>query len=927
MNRRLSFFFLLLIDLFSTSTSAQKFPDEMHLSPDERRLKTGGNLPYKGFYESNTIRNINLQFSAADFWTTLTNNFPSRTDMMVTMTIDGVVYDSVGVRFKGNSSYSAIGNSPKKSFNISLDNYIPGQNVGGYNTIVLNNCFADPSFMNEIIYEQQISKHIAAPKGNFAHLFINGEDWGIYDNVEQLNHDFIKEWFLSTKGALWRARNPMGSPAPRGRNGDSLSSLYNFGTDTTFYSWHYNLKSSGIPDPFTKLMTTIQVLDTVSPNNVENILGDYLDIDAALWLIVSENIFGDDDSYLYKGRKDYYIYYEPESGRMIPLEMDGNDTYQNSESNLSVFFNVNEPNFVLLHKLLNIPSMRQRYLAHMRTAVIDELDTIESFSIIDSYYNLIDSIVQADTKKLYTNSDFVNKKPLQKQFIKDRHISILSNTEVAQAGPVISNVVFYSDSIAWKRPKADEVVWVNATVTSASGIHGVNLYSGINLVGKFSKDTMFDDGLHHDQSAGDGIFGAMISGKPGATWMRFYIEGVAGNTSKTVSYEPAGAEHDVFTYLVLPSPASDTSVVINELMAKNISTVADSTGEYDDWIELYNNSNQPKDISGYYLTDKKYNLRKWKLPKGTIIPARGYQIVWADENKDDGKFNTNFNLSSTFGENILLLNSNLELVDEVTFGPQPPDKGYARVPNGTGTLVIQLPTFNGNNNSVPHASIGVNDTVCSLVVRFNNNSTNASSYSWNFGDGPAFFSIFAPIYIYSSPGTYTVTLIAYNGTTSDTDFATITVFSDSSVSFGTDTIISNGLTYQLDAGAGFSTYQWSTNDTTQIITVDSIGNYCVQVLTQHGCMNETCVFVIVNANGIEIRENFKNLLYPNPTDEYLILRSDSYRKETLEIFNSLGKCILKEEFPGSVTVNTKSWSEGIYFVKLGFFSNIFIVKH
>ena len=271
-----NWFLFLVFILTSIGLIAQKFPDEMHLSADGKRLIIGGNLPYSGFYDSNTIHIINIDFTSPNYWTTLTNNFPSRTDLRAKMTIDGVIFDSVGVRFKGNSSYSSIGASEKKSFNISLDGFIHGQNVGGYSTIVLNNCYQDRSFLREVIYEQQICKHIPSPKGSFAHLYLNGQDWGLYDNVEQLNHDYEKEWFLSHTGALWRARNPPGSHAPQGSNGDSLASLYNFGTDTNFYASHYNLKSSDIPDPWKRLMKAIRVLDTVSASNVEQVLGDRL---------------------------------------------------------------------------------------------------------------------------------------------------------------------------------------------------------------------------------------------------------------------------------------------------------------------------------------------------------------------------------------------------------------------------------------------------------------------------------------------------------------------------------------------------------------------------------------------------------------------------------------------------------------------------
>ena len=44
-------------------------------------------------------------------------------------------------------------------------------------------------------------------------MVINGESWGIYDNVEQFNKDFVKEWFGTTKGARWKVP---GSPGGHG---------------------------------------------------------------------------------------------------------------------------------------------------------------------------------------------------------------------------------------------------------------------------------------------------------------------------------------------------------------------------------------------------------------------------------------------------------------------------------------------------------------------------------------------------------------------------------------------------------------------------------------------------------------------------------------------------------------------------------------
>ena len=47
------------------------------------------------------------------------------------------------------------------------------------------------------------------------------------------------------------------------------------------------------------------------------------------------------------------------------------------------------------------------------------------------------------------------------------------------------------------------------------------------------------------------------------------------------------------------------AVVINEFMASNVKTIADGQGQFDDWIELYNPSDAPVDVGGWYLTPLK----------------------------------------------------------------------------------------------------------------------------------------------------------------------------------------------------------------------------------------------------------------------------------------------------------------------------------
>ena len=127
-------------------------PDEMYLSPDGRTLYTGGQAP-SGLYEPYLVRRVDLQFSQSNYWTLLTQGYQNHTDLPATMIVDGVTYDSVGVRFKGQTSYNT-GSSQKKSFNITTNSFVSGQDLMGYQILNFNNAFQDESFLHEVIYQR-----------------------------------------------------------------------------------------------------------------------------------------------------------------------------------------------------------------------------------------------------------------------------------------------------------------------------------------------------------------------------------------------------------------------------------------------------------------------------------------------------------------------------------------------------------------------------------------------------------------------------------------------------------------------------------------------------------------------------------------------------------------------------------------------------
>ncbi len=701
---------------------AQNLPPQMHLSADGRQLITGDQAP-TGLYDSSIIRTLYLDFPQSNYWTLLTNNYVSKTDLPAKMTVDGEVYDSVGVRFKGQTSYFMAQSSQKKSFNLTVDYVYPDQKLMGYKTLNLNNSFQDPSFLREVFYQHQIRRHIPAAKSNFVKLYLNGQYWGIYPNVQQLNKDFLKEWFFSADGINWRADRPDGTVGggpggPGGGWGDGTAALNYLGTDTALYQQYYTLKSSDQDQPWDYLVATCNALNTTPLAELPDVLPDYLDIDRTLWHLASEIAFSDDDSYVYKGKMDYYVYYEPETGRMTPLEYDGNSAMEANFANWGAFYNETKVNYPLLNRVLAVPIWRQRYLAHLRTIIQEELNPTVSHAMLDNYKSMIDSLVKADTKKSSSNTQFDNELNVLKNFITTRRNNLLNNTEVKQVAPVIESADYRNIAgEQWKQPLPGEEAIVTAKVSSANGIFGVNLFYSTKLTGNFTPLKMYDDGQHHDGAADDGLYGANLPAQIAGTWVRFYIEAVANTTARSVSYLPVGAEHDVFIYQVEPTSLLNGPVVINELMASNSTTVKDEQGDFEDWFELYNTSNQAVNLGGYYLSDNPANLAKYEIPQGISIPANGYLIFWADEDGVDGPQHCNFKLSAD-GETLFLLNPNLVIVDSVTFGIQTVDKSYSRIPNGTGNFIIKAPTFNLNNETV--VAVSEADVVADRLAVFPN---------------------------------------------------------------------------------------------------------------------------------------------------------------------------------------------------------------
>jgi hypothetical protein len=722
-----------LLFLFGLSMSfgmrAQNLPDEWYISDDGRRLVTGGQ-PAVGLFHEDSVPAIHLWFSQSNYWNQLENNYASGTPILATLIYNGQTYDSVGVKFKGETSYFMLPpGAEKMSFDINLDEWIPGQDLGGYESINLNNGFQDNSIMRDVVYKHLIRPLVPAAKANFAKLYINGMNWGVYSLVQDLDGDFIRQWWFSNDGARWRAQAPGNGGGGGGQWGDGTAALNYLGPDTTTYKQYYTLKNSNTPQPWDHLVTTCAKLNNTALAQLADTLDTYMDLDRVLWHLACENAFADDDSYIHKGKSDYSLYWEPETGRMTTQEIDGNSVLSPNNIGWSPFYHADNANYPLLNRLLAVQDIRQRYLAHLRTVITTALNGPQGAALAQNYRALIDTMVQNDPKKLMTYMQFTSGVTQLTNQLNTRRNNLLANTEVAQVAPTITGTQHESSAGVNMAPTANEAAHVRSTITSNSGLFRVLLHWSSELPGRFATTPMYDDGAHDDGAAMDGVFAADIPGQGPGTWVRYYITAEANNAAHSMSFDPAGAEHDVYVYQVEASVSPIDAIVINEVMASNASTVTDNNGQYEDWIELYNRGTAAVDLQGWYLTDTPFEPTKWHLPGGTVLEPNAYMIVWADEDASQGAMHANFKLSAS-GESVLLYDPDTALADQVDFDAQESDMGYARVPNGTGPFVMQAPTFAANNNNV-----GLNEQGDEHVLRaFPNPASTFFTLQWAGAD-------------------------------------------------------------------------------------------------------------------------------------------------------------------------------------------------
>ncbi len=199
----------------------------------------------------------------------------------------------------------------KRSLNLTMDFVDGDQRLYGYKTLNLLNANGDASYLSSVLYSHIARKYIAAPKANFVRVVINGENWGIYVNVQQFNKEFVAENFGTTKGARWKVS---GNPGADG-------GLRYFGDELDEYKRRFQIKSGDDEQAWTDLVQLCKLLNDTPPEQLESKLSGILDIDETLWFLALDCSLVNSDGYWTRA-SDYSIYQdEKRKFHLIPHDM------------------------------------------------------------------------------------------------------------------------------------------------------------------------------------------------------------------------------------------------------------------------------------------------------------------------------------------------------------------------------------------------------------------------------------------------------------------------------------------------------------------------------------------------------------------------------------------------------------------------------
>ncbi len=611
--------------------------------------------------------------------------------------------DSVGLRIRGNTSRE----SEKKSFKLDFEHFVDGREFYSVDKMNLNGEHNDPSIIrSKLAWDFMQQAGMKASRAAHCAVYINDVYYGLYVSVEHIDGEFVEKRFADDSGNLWKCL----WPADLQYRGESPGQ-YDFWYDDRRV---YDLKTNEDQNDYTALARLIKILEHTSKSALPDSLERMLNVSSALKMFAWNVLTGMWDDY-WSNQNNYYIYHQPTEDKIYFIPYDYDNTFsidwfgiEWSEAHIYNWPRVSSNPWSqnkyrpLLDRLMEIPEYRNLYTRYI-TFYADSVFAMEHWdNRLSQLQAMIAPFAESDTFRTrdygYTMDDFYNSYTAghyNRDHVKNG-IREYVNKRVAavkqQASYISSKPIVYEYNVP-DMVAATDSVRIEIAAFDPDGIDRFEI--NWRLDGETNSMTT---ALIH-KSAGDGtVEGAdrwvAVLPPQGENRMIIWSLFIRDNQSQMAFY-PLNGSREIET----GGGSGNDALRINELLSLNDSLNADNAGQYDDWLELYNSGDEPIELAGYFLSDKRDNLTKWVFPDSAPAIGPGeFLLVWCDEDQEQGALHTNFRLSSAGEFVALLAPDGSTVLDSIGFPALPSNHSYARETDGDGDwIVLDEPTPEASN--------------------------------------------------------------------------------------------------------------------------------------------------------------------------------------------------------------------------------------
>lgn len=600
--------------------------------------------------------------------------------------------DSIGFRLRGNTSRDA----QKKSFKVSFNSFMKGRKFHGVKKLNLNGEHNDPSITrSKLCWDLYNDIGMPGSRASHAKVYINGKYYGLYISVEQVDEEFLNKNYIDDTGNLWKCLYPADLKY-LGADPNLYKNLMNGTTPA------YELSTNEEIGDFSALAHLIDIINNSPAASLPDSVEQYIQFNRVLEYFAINTLVGSWDDYR-SLMNNYFLYHNPTENTFTILPYDYDNTFgvDWSGNNWSTADPYNFPKVVggvrpLAEKMLANDQYRDLFTHFVRFY----RDNVYQLSLwenrIDRLKNLISTAAQEDTYRTldygFTMNDFNNSYSASfymnkhvkfgiKQFINARNASVVSQLSYKNSPPIA-----YSIQHTPQIPAANDSIVVSASCFGIAGLKEVKIEFNKIPLSSIQSYTMNKpiSGNSKRVEDVDRWIGTIPPIAPGVLG-RYRIS--LKDSLDRIQVYPRHGFIDI-----APTAHSASSVVINEFLADN-TTIPDSSGQFDDWVELYNPTDAPVVLTNKYMTDKAGSFTKWKFtqPNLTIAP-KAFLLLWCDDDSTQKGIHTNFKLSAG-GEYLALTDSDeVSVLDSITFGPQKKNISFGRYPDGTSSWGSMSPT-------------------------------------------------------------------------------------------------------------------------------------------------------------------------------------------------------------------------------------------